>query len=262
VGNNVITVAGQLVNNTGSSTPFAGTTGSTTLRMLSPFVGGSLSPVAGFSGFTPGYNGVNPGARNSIIYSVSPLTMFAPSGTVIAGVDLSGTQTGGGQLNTFFTGSNDLNWIVSDFEELSQPKVRSAGLEYTIYPKRVESETRTLPDSTLSQLRQELGRPPTIDEINRREVSMRQSDQLRSGSILERSSLDSAEESNELQENAKLPPLCQLRVKFRRQIRCLTKQPRPITGHLRYCPLWRRRGDCLLALFKRTEKAQKQQESF
>jgi hypothetical protein len=129
--------------------------------------------------------------------------MFAPSGTVIAGVDLSGTQTGGGQLNTFFTGSNDLNWIVSDFEELSQPKVRSAGLEYTIYPKRVESETRTLPDSTLSQLRQELGRPPTIDEINRREVSMRQSDQLRSGSILERSSLDSAEESNELQENAK-----------------------------------------------------------
>jgi hypothetical protein len=196
-------VAGQLVNYSGLSTPFAGTTGSTTLRMLSPFVGGSLSPVAGFSGFTPGYYGVNPGARNSIIYSVSPLTMFAPSGTVIAGVDLSGTQTGGGQLNTFFTGSNDLNWIVSDFEELSQPKVRSAGLEYTIYPKRVESEARTLPDSTLSQLRQELGRPPTIDEINRREVSMRQSDQLRSGSILERSSLDSAEESNELQENAK-----------------------------------------------------------
>jgi hypothetical protein len=97
-------------------------------------------------------------------------------------------------LNTFFTGSNDLNWIVADFQELSQPKVRSAGLEYTIYPKRVESETRTLPDSTLSQLRQELGRPPTIDEINRREVSMRESDRLRSGSILERSSLDSSEE--------------------------------------------------------------------
>ena len=194
-GNNVITVAGQLLNNTGSSTPFAGTTGSTTLRMLSPFAGGSLSlNPAGFSGFTPGYNGVNPGALNSIIYSVSPLTMFAPSGTVIAGVDLSGTQTGGGQLNTFFTGSNDLNWIVADFQELSQPKVRSAGLEYTIYPKRVESETRTLPDSTLSQLRQELGRPPTIDEINRREVSMRESDRLRSGSILERSSLDSSEE--------------------------------------------------------------------
>ena len=204
VGNNVITVAGQLVNNTGSSTPFAGTTGSTTLRMLSPFAGGSLSlNPAGFSGFTPGYNGVNPGARNSTIYSVSPLTMFAPSGTVIAGVDLSGTQTGGGQLNTFFTGSDDLNWIISDFAKFNLPKVSSAGLEYTIYPKRVESETRSLPDSTLSQLRQELGRPPTIEEINRREVSMRQSDRLRSGSILERSSLDSAEESNEPQENAK-----------------------------------------------------------
>jgi hypothetical protein len=196
-------VAGQLVNNTGSSTPFAGTTGSTTLRMLSPFVGGSLSPVAGFSGFTPGYNGQNPGAQNSVIYAVSPLTMFAPSGTVIAGVDLSGTQTGGGQLNTFLTGSDDLNWMISDFAKFNLPKVSSAGLEYTIYPKRVESETRTLPDSTLSQLRQELGRPPTIEEINRREVSMRQSDRLRSGSILERSSLDSAEESNEPQENAK-----------------------------------------------------------
>jgi hypothetical protein len=188
-------VAGQLVNNTGSSTPFAGTTGSTTLRMLSPFVGGSLSlNPAGFSGFTPGYYGVNPGARNSIIYSVSPLTMFAPSGTVIAGVDLSGTQTGGGQLNTFLTGSDDLNWIISDFGKFNLPKVSSAGLEYTIYPKRVEPETRTLPDSTLSQLRQELGRPPTMDEINRREVSLRQSDRLRSGSILERSSLDSSEE--------------------------------------------------------------------
>jgi hypothetical protein len=194
VGNNVITVAGQLVNYSGLSTPFAGTTGSTTLRMLSPFVGGSLSPVAGFSGFTPGYYGVNPGARNSIIYSVSPLAMFAPSGTVIAGVDLSGTQTGGGQLNTFLTGSDDLNWIISDFGKFNLPKVSSAGLEYTIYPKRVEPETRTLPDSTLSQLRQELGRPPTMDEINRREVSLRQSDRLRSGSILERSSLDSSEE--------------------------------------------------------------------
>ena len=131
------------------------------------------------------------------------MAQFAPSGTTIAGVNLGGTQTGGGQFNTFLTGSDDLNWIISDFGKFNLPKVSSAGLEYTIYPKRVESETRTLPDSTLSQLRKELGRPPTIEEINRREVSMRQSDQLRSGSILERSSLDSAEESNEPQENAK-----------------------------------------------------------
>jgi hypothetical protein len=204
VGNNVITVAGQLVNNSGSRAPFAGTTGSTTLRMLSPFTGGSLSPVAGFAGFAVGYNGVNPGAQNSIIYSVSPLTMFAPSGTVIAGVDLSGTQTGGGQLNTFFTGSDDLNWIIADFGKFNLPKVSSAELEYTIYPKRVEPETRSLPDSTLSQLRQELGRPPTLEEINKREVSMRETGRLRSGSILERSSLDTFEESNEPQENAKI----------------------------------------------------------
>jgi hypothetical protein len=129
--------------------------------------------------------------------------LFAPSGTIIAGVDLSGTQTGGGQLNTFFTGSDDLNWVISDFGKFNLPKVSPAGLEYTIYPKRVEPGTRSLSDSTLAQLRQELGRPPTIDEINRREVSMRESDLLRSGSIFERSSFDSTEERIEPQENAK-----------------------------------------------------------
>jgi hypothetical protein len=136
-------------------------------------------------------------------YAVSPLTQFAPSGTTIAGVDLSGTQTGGGQFNTFLTGSDDLNWIISDFGKFNLPKVSSAGLEYTIYPQRVEPETRTLPDSTLSQLRKELGRPPTIEEINKREVSMRETGRLRSGSILERSSLDGGEEGDEPQENAK-----------------------------------------------------------
>jgi hypothetical protein len=157
-------------------------------------MGGLPSSVSGLSGFSYRYDGVIPTSGNVMSYAVSPLALFAPSGTVVAGVDLSGTQTGGGQLNTFLTGSDDLNWIISDFEKFNLPKVSSAGLEYTIYPKRVESETRSLPDSTLSQLRQELGRPPTIDEINRREVSMRQSDRLRSGSILERSSLDSSEE--------------------------------------------------------------------
>jgi hypothetical protein len=136
-------------------------------------------------------------------YAVSPLALFAPSGTTIAGVDLSGAQTGGGQFNTFLTGSDDLNWIISDFGKFNLPKVSSAGLEYTIYPQRVEPETRTLPDSTLSQLRRELGRPPTIEEINKREVSMRETGRLRSGSILERSSLDTFEESNEPKENAK-----------------------------------------------------------
>jgi hypothetical protein len=157
-------------------------------------MGGLPNSVSGLAGFSYRYDGVIPTSGNVMSYAVSPLALFAPSGTVIAGVDLSGSQTGGGQLNTFLTGSDDLNWIISDFGKFNLPKVSSAGLEYTIYPKRVEPETRTLPDSTLSQLRQELGRPPTIEEINRREVSMRQSDRLRSGSILESSSLDSNEE--------------------------------------------------------------------
>jgi hypothetical protein len=201
-GNTMVTVAGQLVNQSGLSTPFAGTTGSTTLRMLSPFVGGSLSPVAGFKGFAVGYNGVNPGAQNSIIYSLSPLTMFAPAGTTLAGVDLSGTQTGGGQVNTFLTGSDDLNWMISDFGKFNLPKVQSAGLAYTIYPKRVESDARTLPAPTLTQLEQQLGRPPTIEEINSQEVALRSSGQRSSGSILERSSFDASGDNMESTDNA------------------------------------------------------------
>jgi hypothetical protein len=195
-------VAGQFYNQTGQSQPLGGVAGGSVIKSLS-LMGGLPNQVSGLAGFSYRYDGVMPTSGNVMSYAVSPLTMFAPGGTTIAGVDLGGTQTGGGQFNTFLTGSDDLNWIISDFDKFNLPKVSSAGLEYTIYPKRVEPETRSLPDSTLSQLRQELGRPPTIDEINRREVSMRQSDQLRSGSILERSSLDSAEESNELQENAK-----------------------------------------------------------
>ena len=195
-------VAGQFNNQTGAESPLAGVQLGSVIKSLS-LMGGLPNSVSGLAGFSYRYDGVIPTSGNVMSYAVSPLALFAPSGTVIAGVDLSGTQTGGGQFNTFLTGSDDLNWIISDFGKFNLPKVSSAGLEYTIYPKRVESETRTLPDSTLSQLRKELGRPPTIEEINRREVSMRQSDRLRSGSILERSSLDSAEESNEPQENAK-----------------------------------------------------------
>jgi len=195
-------VAGQFNNQTGAESPLAGVQLGSVIKSLS-LMGGLPNSVSGLSGFSYRYDGVIPTSGNVMSYAVSPPALFAPSGTVIAGVDLSGTQTGGGQFNTFLTGSDDLNWIISDFGKFNLPKVSLAGLEYTIYPQRVEPETRTLPDSTLSQLRKELGRPPTIEEINRREVSMRQSDRLRSGSILERSSLDSAEESNEPQENAK-----------------------------------------------------------
>ena len=195
-------VAGQFNNQTGVESPLANVAGGSVIKSLS-LMGGLPDSVSGLSGFSYRYDGVTPASGNVMSYAVSPLALFAPSGTTIAGVDLSGTQTGGGQFNTFLTGSDDLNWIISDFGKFNLPKVSSAGLEYTIYPQRVEPETRTLPDSTLSQLRRELGRPPTIEEINKREVSMRQSDRLRSGSILERSSLDTGEDNDEPQENAK-----------------------------------------------------------
>jgi hypothetical protein len=195
-------VAGQFNNQTGVESPLANVAGGSVIKSLS-LMGGLPNSVSGLSGFSYRYDGVTPASGNVMSYAVSPLALFAPSGTTIAGVDLSGTQTGGGQFNTFLTGSDDLNWIISDFGKFNLPKVSSAGLEYTIYPKRVEPETRTLPDSTLSQLRKELGRPPTIEEINKREVSMRETGRLRSGSILERSSLDTFEESDEPQENAK-----------------------------------------------------------
>ena len=195
-------VAGQFNNQTGVESPLAGVQLGSVIKSLS-LMGGLPNSVSGLSGFSYRYDGVIPTSGNVMSYAVSPLALFAPSGTTIAGVDLSGAQTGGGQFNTFLTGSDDLNWIISDFGKFNLPKVSSAGLEYTIYPQRVEPETRTLPDSTLSQLRRELGRPPTIEEINKREVSMRETGRLRSGSILERSSLDTFEESNEPKENAK-----------------------------------------------------------
>ena len=195
-------LVGQFNNQTGVENPLANVAGGSVIKSLS-LMEALPNSIFGLPGFSYRYDGVTPTSGNVMSFAVSPLAQFAPSGTTIAGVDLSGTQTGGGQFNTFLTGSDDLNWIISDFGKFNLPKVSLAGLEYTIYPQRVEPETRTLPDSTLSQLRKELGRPPTIEEINRREVSMRQSDRLRSGSILERSSLDSAEESNEPQENAK-----------------------------------------------------------
>ena len=197
-----IELVGQFKNQTGVERPLADVAGGSAIKSLS-LMETLPNSIFGLPGFSYRYDGVIPASGNVMSYAVSPLAQFAPSGTVIAGVDLSGTQTGGGQFNTFLTGSDDLNWIISDFGKFNLPMVSSAGLEYTIYPQRVEPETRTLPDSTLSQLRKELGRPPTIEEINKREVSMRETSRLRSGSILERSSLDTFEESNEPQENAK-----------------------------------------------------------
>jgi hypothetical protein len=152
--------------------------------------GGLPGLMSTMAGFGVRYDGVMPSSGNVMSYAVSPLTMFAPGGTVIAGVDLSGTQTGGGQLNTFFTGSDNLNWMIADFGKFNLPKVEPARMEYMLYQQRVEPETRSLPQPMMRELTMELGRPPTVEELQAREVAKRQAVQMRSGAILERSSFD------------------------------------------------------------------------
>jgi filamentous hemagglutinin family protein len=199
-----LTVAGQFYNNSGQSLPFAGTTGRAVVRSLS-MMGGLPNQISALAGFTPSYNFTDPGTSRAMIYAVSPLAQFAPSGTTIAGVNLGGTQTGGGQFNTFLTGSDNLNWMISDFGRFDMPTVKPSGMDYILYPQRVEPETRTLPAATLGQLERELGRPPTMDEIQAREVAVREAAMVRSGAILERTSFDAIEDEPDKQDSAEVP---------------------------------------------------------
>lgn len=86
-------VAGQFYNQTGSATPLAGVQGGSVVKSLS-LMGGLPNQVSGLAGFSYRYDGQMPTSGNVMSYAVSPLTMFAPGGTTIAGVDLGGTQTG------------------------------------------------------------------------------------------------------------------------------------------------------------------------
>jgi hypothetical protein len=197
-------VAGQFYNQTGQSQPLGGVAGGSVIKSLS-LMGGLPNQVSGLAGFSYRYNGQMPTSGNVVSYAVSPLAMFAPSGTTIAGVDLGGTQTGGGQFNTFLTGSDNLNWMISDFGRFDMPTVKPSGMDYILYPQRVEPETRTLPAATLGQLERELGRPPTLDEIQAREVAVREAAIVRSGAILERTSFDAIEDEVDKQESAEVP---------------------------------------------------------
>jgi hypothetical protein len=197
-------VAGQFFNQTGQSQPLGGVAGGSVIKSLS-LVGGLPNQVSGLPGFSYRYDGVMPTSGNVMSYAVSPLTMFAPGGTTIAGVDLGGTQTGGGQLNTFLTGSDNLNWMISDFGRFDMPTVNPSGMDYILYPQRVEPETRTLPAATLGQLERELGRPPTLEEIQAREVAVREAAMVRNGAILERTSFDALEDEVDKQESAEVP---------------------------------------------------------
>ncbi|NBS94925.1 MAG: S-layer family protein [Betaproteobacteria bacterium] len=197
-------VAGQFYNQTGQSQPLAGVAGGSVIKSLS-LMGGLPNQISGLAGFSNRYDGQMPTSGNVMSYAVSPLAMFAPSGTTIAGVDLGGTQTGGGQFNTFLTGSDNLNWMISDFGRFDMPTVKPSGMDYILYPQRVEPETRTLPAATLGQLERELGRPPTLDEIQAREVAVREAAMVRSGAILERTSFDAVEDETDKQESADVP---------------------------------------------------------
>jgi hypothetical protein len=197
-------VAGQFYNQTGQSQPLAGVAGGSVIKSLS-LMGGLPNQVSGLAGFSYRYDGKMPNSGNVMSYAVSPLTMYAPGGTTIAGVDLGGTQTGGGQLNTFLTGSDNLNWIISDFGRFEMPTVKPSGMDYILYPQRVEPETRVLPAATLGQLERELGRPPTLEEIQAREVALREAAMVRSGAILERNSFDAVEDEVDKQESAEVP---------------------------------------------------------
>jgi len=197
-------VAGQFYNQTGQLQPLAGVQGGSVIKSLS-LMGGLPNQVSGLAGFSYRYDGVMPTSGNVMSYAVSPLAQAAPSGTTIAGVDLGGAQTGGGQLNTFLTGSDNINWMISDFGRFEMPTVKPSGMDYILYPQRVEPETKTLPAATLGQLEKELGRPPTLEEIQAREVAVREAAMVRSGAILERSSFDAVEDEVEKQESAEVP---------------------------------------------------------
>jgi len=204
VGTADLTVAGQFYNYSEQALPFESTTDRAVVRSLS-MMGGLPKQISALAGFQNSYNFTDPGSSRAMIYAVSPLAQFAPSGTVIAGVDLSGTQTGGGQFNTFLTGSDNLTWMISDFARFNLPTVKPSGMDYILYPQRVEPETKTLPAATLGQLEQELGRPPTLDEIQAREVAIRKTAIIRSEAILERTSFDALEDEVDSQESAEVP---------------------------------------------------------
>ncbi|NCY21708.1 hypothetical protein EBX31_07110, partial [bacterium] len=83
--------------------------------------------------------------------------------------------------------------MIADFGKFNLPKVDPARLEYMLYQQRVEPETRSLPQPMMRELAQELGRPPTVEEIQAREIAKREGVRMRSGALLERSSFDADE---------------------------------------------------------------------
>jgi len=185
--------AAQNFNNQAGASPFTNRGGGRTLvysagqRFDTPY------NFAGLNGFGVAFGqpyGSMPSSGNYLVYS-----SYADVGLA-----------NGWQYGSFFAG-NSVSALMpyglfEDVNRLYQPNARSFNLEYMLYPDRVEPETRTLPAAMLGNLEEQLGRPPTLEEIQAREVAVREAAMVKKGAILERSSFDPAIEEKDEEERA------------------------------------------------------------
>jgi hypothetical protein len=185
--------AAQNFNNQAGSKPFTNRGGGRTLvysagqRFDTPY------NFAGLDGFGVAFGqafGSMPSSGNYLVYS-----SYADVGLA-----------NGWQYGSFFAG-NSVSALMpyglfQDVDRLYMPNARSFNLEYILYPDRVEPETLTIPKSALGNLEETLGRPPTLEEIQQREVAIREAAMVKKGAILERSSFDPAIEERDEEERA------------------------------------------------------------
>ena len=185
--------AAQNFNNQAGASPFTNRGGGRTLiysvgqRFDTPY------NFAGLNGFGVAFGqayGSMPSSGNYLVYS-----SYADVGLA-----------NGWQYGSFFAG-NSVSALMpyglfEDVNRLYQPNARSFNLEYMLYPDRVEPETRTLPAAMFGNLEKQLGRPPTLEEIQAREVAVREAAMVKKGAILERSSFDPAIEEKDEEERA------------------------------------------------------------
>ena len=184
--------AQNFINQAGSQ-PFINAQGGRTLiyslgqRFDTPY------NFAGLEGFGAAFGrgfGSMPGSGNYLVYS-----SYADVGLA-----------NGWQYGSFFAG-NSVSALMPyglfrDVDRLYMPNARSFNLEYILYPDRLEPETLTIPKSVLGSLEDTLGRPPTLQEIQQREVAIREAAMAKKGAIMERSSFDSVIEEKDEEERA------------------------------------------------------------
>jgi hypothetical protein len=185
--------AARNFNNQAGSNPFTNRGGGRTLvysagqRFDTPY------NFAGLNGFGVAFGqgfGSMPGSGNYLVYS-----SYADVGLA-----------NGWQYGSFFAGDSVSALmpygLFQDVDRLYMPNARSFNLEYILYPDRLEPETLTIPKSVLGNLEDTLGRPPTLQEIQQREVAIREAAMAKKGAIMERSSFDPVIEEKDEEERA------------------------------------------------------------